>query len=217
MQEKDGAQWLTVRQFADIAGVSTEAVRQRLHKDLASYVRTENKRKFVNADALQFIGKTRGSQELGKQLASPAEAVALDVLTAELDRVRGEVERLRGMLDAEVENRHRAEQAAAVTAAERDAERRRADGLEKQLSTLSDALQREQAIHAGAVRKLLDGAKPETEVNAAEAVTVDAVQSDAPTKSRAADHRAPDRQRKPEVQKRKSGLFSSLFGKKSRK
>lgn len=253
---QDGKQWLTVKEFAAAAGVTVQAVYSRLETNLKGYLKEENGRKYINSDAFQHIRIKADSSNSFKddsriiqedssfiqEVESPAEIVALDVLTAELDRVRSEVERLRGMLDAEIENRHRAEQAAAVTAAERDAERRRADGLEKQLSTLSDALQREQAIHAGAVRKLLDSAKPETEINAAEAVTVDAVhhndgiakrdavtadvvKHDAPAKrdvvspcTRPAEKAGKaDSEAKKQIKKRKSGLFSSLFWKKSRK
>lgn len=218
----DGGQWLTVKEFAAEAGVTVQAVYSRLETNLKGYLKEENGRKYINSDAFKHIRIKADSSNSFKddsriiqedssfiqEVESPAEIVALDVLTAELNRMRGEVDRLRGMLDAEIENRHRAEQAAAVTAAERDAERRRADGLEKQLSTLSDALQREQAIHAGAVRKLLDSAKPETEINAAaaDAVTVDAVHhNDGIAKREVAVDAA--KAKKPSQKKKTAGFF----------
>lgn len=144
----DGGQWLTVRQFADAAGVSIQAVYQRLDKDLKSYLKTEDGRKFVNSDALQFVGDSSTCKETDKQLTRDLQA-ALDAVTAERDQLRQDL--------------HALEISAAVSAAERDAarqhEQEQAETIraltkslhmaQEQCASLTAALSAAQSLHAG--------------------------------------------------------------------
>ena len=50
-----GDQYLTVQEFAQRAGVTVQAVYQRLEKDLKSYLKAEKGRKYIHSDALQYM------------------------------------------------------------------------------------------------------------------------------------------------------------------
>lgn len=183
----DGGQWLTVRQFADAAGVSIQAVYQRLDKDLSSYLKTENGRKFVNSDALQFVGNSSTCQEVDKDLTS--------ALQAELDAVKAERDKLRQDL-------HALEISAAVSAAERDAARQHELEQVQTIRALSESLRIAQeqltgamSLHAGTIRGQLEQAaqRPEDDlakrdvistegIEKRDAVTADVVKHDAPAK-----------------------------------
>lgn len=163
----DGSgQWMTVREFAQAAGVSIQAVYQRLDKDLSSYLKAENGRKYIHSDALQFVGNSSTCQEVDKHLTSTCQADSsagelqkeLDETRAELDAVRDQLEKLdalqkrtaadlaaaRDQRAAAERKTAAAEQAAAVAAAERDASQTRADDLRAQLDAVTGLLHSEQ-------------------------------------------------------------------------
>ena len=172
----DGAQWMTVRQFADAAGVSPQAIYQRLDKSLSSYLKAENGRKYINSDALQLLrlsstcqADSSTCQAVDKQ-PEPAEAAALDAMRDLIDRQAAELEQIRAQLDVAQEDLTAARQAAAVAAAERDAEHQRAEDLKEALQTsqqtqnqLAAALTAAQALHAGTIRGQLETTAGEPE------------------------------------------------------
>ena len=58
MQEKE---FYTVAEFAERAGITTQAVYQRLQKDLGKYCKVESGRKMISAEALElFCGDKQG-------------------------------------------------------------------------------------------------------------------------------------------------------------
>ena len=224
----DGGQWLTVRQFADAAGVSIQAVYQRLDKDLTSYLKTENGRKFVNSDALQFVGDSSTCKETDKQLTRDLQA-ALDAVPEERDQLRQDL--------------HALEISAAVSAAERDAARQHEDEqaatiralteslhmAQEQCASLTAALSAAQSLHAGtliehretaaSVNQSDDLAKRDAiistdDIAKRDAVTVnqaDVAKHDAPTKH-------PERKKAHGVvnhlpTKKKAGFLAGLFQK----
>lgn len=175
-----GEKWLTVRQFADAAGVTTEAVRQRLAKDLQSYVKMENGRRFIDSEALQFIGKARASQGLDKDLTRTCKELDKD-LQSEIEAIKDECSRLRQDLHAleisaavsaaerDAARQHEHEQAATITALTESlhmAQKQCAEEKEEHKSTkaelsaaraeLSAALERAQSLHAGTIRGQLE-------------------------------------------------------------
>lgn len=197
----DGGQWMTVREFAQAAGVSIQAVYQRLDKDLTSYLKAEKGRKYINADALQFVGNSStcqvnssNIQAVDKHLNADEQRQTIEDLTAELAKAR--------------EDLTAAQQAAAVAAAERDAERKRADESAATVTALTAALQNEQkhaaeltaalaasqALHAGQIQLAMHDGEPKP-ARAADDLT------GAP---------AADPEQEPE---KKRGLFARLFGK----
>ena len=201
---QDGGQWLTVRQFAEAAGVSPQAVYQRLDKDLASYLKADNRRKYIHSDALQLLhlsstcqADSSTCQAVDKQ-PEPAEAAALDALRDLIDRQAAELDHLRRDLDMAREQRDKEEKRAAVAAAERDAEHQRAEDLKEALQTaqqtqkqLAAALTAAQALHAGTIRGQLETTAGEPE-------------QAAPSKENEPD---PD----PMPKKKRPGLLARLF------
>lgn len=49
--------YLTVKQFAEAANVSTQRIYQRLTKDLQPFCKTENGKKYLSVEALKLFGK----------------------------------------------------------------------------------------------------------------------------------------------------------------
>lgn len=201
----DGEQWLTVRQFADAAGVSIQAVYQRLDKDLSSYLKTENGRKFVNSDALQFVGNSSTCQAVDKQDSSACQEVDKDLsstLQAELDAVRAERDKLRQDL-------HALEISAAVSAAERDAARQHEQEQAATIRALTESLRIAQeqltgamSLHAGTLRGQLEQAaqRPDDALAKRDAVTV--IQADGANDNGKKPEQRPDRQKAHGVVKR---------------
>ena len=158
---QDGGQWMTVKEFATMKDISTQAVYKQLATGLQPYCKKENGRTFIHSDAL-------GEQSLQPEFAtnatkvcnqfatglqpSAAEQAALDALHDLTSRQAEEIEAMRAQLAAVAADLTKAKQAAAVAAAERDAAQQRAEAAEKreqgaavtaaaQLAALTEALQ----------------------------------------------------------------------------
>lgn len=208
----DGGQWLTVRQFADAAGVSIQAVYQRLDKDLTSYLKTENGRKFVNSDALQFVGDSSTCQEVDKQLTRDLQA-ALDAVTAERDQLRQDLHALEisaavSATERDAARQHEQEQAATIRALTKSLHM-----AQEQCASLTAALSAAQALHAGSIAGQLEQAAKHSDDDIAkrDAVTEDVVEHDALAKH-------PERKKAHGVvnrppTKEKGGFFAGIFKK----
>ena len=173
----DGGQWLTVREFAARAGVSIQAVYQRLDKDLSSYLKSEKGRKYIHSDALQFVGNSSACQANSStcQVNSSATCQALDKHLTSADQTAEALAEMQARLDAaekaEADARaaldtaqNQLEQTAADLAAARDqrdaaerkaaaadAERKRADAAEQQLTVKDKQIETLQSQLASAL------------------------------------------------------------------
>lgn len=103
MEEKE---FYTVAEFADRTGITTQAVYQRLQKDLGKYCKVESGRKMISSDALElFSGEKTGnsSDSSGEQTAVIADIKEemLAMLKDENARLASENAKLIEMLQAE--------------------------------------------------------------------------------------------------------------------
>jgi CRISPR/Cas system CMR subunit Cmr4 (Cas7 group RAMP superfamily) len=99
MEEKE---FYTVAEFADRTGITTQAVYQRLQKDLGKYCEVESGRKMISSDALELFSgeKTSNSSGLsGEQTDIKEEMLAM--LKDENARLANENSKLIEMLQAE--------------------------------------------------------------------------------------------------------------------
>lgn len=79
---------LTVKEFAEKAGVSTQAIYQRLDKDLQGYCKMIGKRKMIDIAGLELFQKQESLQEENKDLDKDlikALQATLQTLTAQLE------------------------------------------------------------------------------------------------------------------------------------
>lgn len=74
----DEQQYLTVKQFAERAGVSTQRIYQLLTKSLQEFCKTENGTKYISAAGLSVFSKT-ALQPLAKDLPSNLQELAKDL------------------------------------------------------------------------------------------------------------------------------------------
>lgn len=80
MQEDDnGIVWMTVKQFATVAKVSTQAVYKRLATDFQPYCKEMNGRKYINSDALRFFGVDNCLQPVATGVGNGCQPVATEV------------------------------------------------------------------------------------------------------------------------------------------
>jgi len=80
MQEDDnGIVWMTVKQFATVAKVSTQAVYKRLATDFQPYCKEMNGRKYINSDALVFFGVDNCLQLVATEVGNDCQLVATKV------------------------------------------------------------------------------------------------------------------------------------------
>ena len=88
-------EYISIKEFASLAGVSTQAIYQRLGKDLQTFTKLAGKKKMLNIKALelfkdkadvQTVDKllTSNYQELDKQLVSSLQD-ALNALSVQLE------------------------------------------------------------------------------------------------------------------------------------
>lgn len=103
MEEKE---FYTVAEFADRTGITTQAVYQRLQKDLGKYCKVESGRKMISSDALELFSgeKTGNSSDLsGEQTAVIADIKEemLAMLKDENARLASENAKLIEMLQTE--------------------------------------------------------------------------------------------------------------------
>lgn len=105
MEEKE---FYTVAEFAERAGITTQAVYQRLQKDLGKYCKVVSGRKMISSDALELFsgektGNSSDSSSSGEQTATIADIKEemLAMLKNENARLASENAKLIEMLQAE--------------------------------------------------------------------------------------------------------------------
>ena len=86
-------QYLTVKQFAERAGVSTQRIYQLLTKSLQEFTKTENGTKYISVEGLRFFDK-EPLQEVAKDLQSDLQESA----TPETELLKETIEALRQQL-----------------------------------------------------------------------------------------------------------------------
>jgi CRISPR/Cas system CMR subunit Cmr4 (Cas7 group RAMP superfamily) len=92
MEEKE---FYTVAEFAERAGITTQAVYQRLQKDLGKYCKVESGRKMISAEALElFFGDKTGSSAESTGTFEEQAAVIADIKEEMLAMLRTENARL---------------------------------------------------------------------------------------------------------------------------
>lgn len=124
--------FLTVKEFAKIAGVSTQRIYQILDKDLQKFCKSFGKSKKINSSALQLFGKSL--QEDCKEFASEDNLI----YKALLEQIR--------IKDKQIANKD--EQILAL--------QNIIKSLQEQQSTLTKSLANAQALHAGTIKEHID-------------------------------------------------------------
>ena len=164
----DEQQYLTVKQFAERAGVSTQRIYQLLTKSLQEFCKTENGTKYISAAGLSVFSKT-ALQPLAKDLPSNLQELAKDLPSdlqekeiLETELLKETIEALRQQLtvkdgqlaamDAQLSVKDeqlaaKDKQLADLTAALVSAQ--------EQHKALTDALTAAQALHAGTLQERL--------------------------------------------------------------
>ena len=179
-------QYLTVKQFAERAGVSTQRVYQLLTKSLQEFTKTEHGKKYISIAGLRVFEKDP-LQDLAKDLQSNLQEVA----RPETEILRETVEVLRRQLAIKDEQlAAKDKQIGDLTAALLSSQ--------EQHKALTDALTTAQALHAGTIQERLtaqvDSSEGQTEVMTADSEL---------------DEGEPARETLP----KKKGFFARLFGK----
>ena len=145
-------QYLTVKQFAERAGVSTQRIYQLLTKSLQEFTKVENGTKYISIEGLRVFDK------------EPLQEVA----TSETELLRETIETLRQQLTVKDEQlAAKDKQIGDLTAALLSSQ--------EQHKALTDALTAAQALHAGTIQERLtaqaDNSEGQSEVMAAETVS----------------------------------------------
>ena len=180
--------YLTVKQFAVRAGVSTQRIYQLLTKSLQEFCKVENGTKYISIEGLRVFDKSP-LQGVAKDLQRDLQGVA----SPETELLRETIETLRQQLMIKDEQlAAKDNQIADITSALVSAQ--------EQHKALTDALTTAQALHAGTLQERLtvqtDSSKWQTETMAANIV--------------------PDETRKPaqEQQQNRRRFFARMFGRK---
>lgn len=132
-------EYLTIKDFAKAANVSTQRIYQRLAKDLQEYCKTENGKKYLSSEGLKLLNKEDLQADLPNNMQE---------LTNTLQQT---IEALREQLtvkDKQIEQ---------LTAALQTAQ--------EQQTALTTALTQQQALHAGDIQRQLveQSESPESE------------------------------------------------------
>lgn len=128
-------EYLTIKDFAKAANVSTQRIYQRLAKDLQEYCKIENGKKYLSSEGLKLFGKedlqadlSNNTQELTNTLQETIEA-----LREQLTVKDKQIEQLTAALQA----------------------------AQEQQTALTTALTQQQALHAGDIqRQLVEQSEP---------------------------------------------------------
>ena len=131
----DEQKYLTVKQFAEQAGVSTQRIYQLLTKSLQEFTKTENGTKYIDKEP---------TQEVAKDLQSSLQ----DLARPETELLRETIETLRQQLTVKDEQlAAKDKQIGDLTAALLSSQ--------EQHKALTDALTAAQALHAGTIQERL--------------------------------------------------------------
>lgn len=129
-------EYMTIKDFAKAANVSTQRIYQRLAKDLQPFCKTENGKKYLSSEGLKLFGKedlqadlSNNTQELTNTLQQTIEALReqLTVKDAQLSAKDKQIEQLTAALQA----------------------------AQEQQTALTTALTQQQALHAGTIQERL--------------------------------------------------------------
>ena len=192
-------QYLTVKQFAERAGVSTQRIYQLLTKSLQEFTKTENGKKYIDIEGLSVFERET-LQTLARDLQSDSQGVAKglqnplqEVATSETEILREIVEALRQQLTVKDEQ---------LAAKDKQIEHLTAALLssQEQHRALTEALTTAQALHAGTIQERLT-AQADNSGGQTEIMTTDTV---------------PDPNEGKSVQERQ-GFFARILGRKSKK
>jgi len=90
--------YLTVKQFADAANVSTQRIYQRLAKDLQSYCKEENGKKYISIEGLTLFRK-EDLQSTCQDLATDTDKAYIDSLLQQIADLKADKDKLNARLD----------------------------------------------------------------------------------------------------------------------
>ena len=99
----DQKEYLTIKEFADIAGVSKQAVYQRLTGTLKPYVNIKDGVKYINIRALELYKGDDAVKKLKKNNQEESNSVQVDsmveLLKRELDQKNKQIDELHKLLE----------------------------------------------------------------------------------------------------------------------
>lgn len=123
-QSSNTSAYYTVQEFAELAGVSKQAVYERIKRDLQGYTIKKAGKTMISGDALQFVGNKEESsglmfdldnqssqdvqlEQVEKQESKPSKAVEylnskeglLEYMQSDIERLRMDIDRLHGEID----------------------------------------------------------------------------------------------------------------------
>lgn len=90
--------YLTVKQFAEAANVTTQRIYQRLTKDLQPFCKTENGKKYLSSEALKLFGK-EDLQSTCQDLATDTDKAYIDSLLQQIADLKADKDKLNARLD----------------------------------------------------------------------------------------------------------------------
>ena len=186
-------QYLTVKQFAERAGVSTQRFYQLLAKSLQAFTKVENGTKYISIEGLKVFDK-EPLQALAKPLQSDLQGLA----PPETELLKETIEALRQQLTVKDEQlAAKDKQIGDLTSALVSAQ--------EQHKALTDALIAAQALHAGTIQERLT-AQADSSEDKSEVMTANVSDLDEGEPTR--EPREPQQERK--------GFFARIFGKKAK-
>ncbi len=151
-------QYLTVKQFAEKAGVSTQRIYQLLTKSLQPFCKSEGGVKYLSIEGLSVFNKVP-LQAVAKDLPSDLQLLAKDFKedeTSENELLKETIEALRQQLAVKDEQlAAKDKQIEDLTAILRSSQ--------EQQKTLTEALTAAQALHAGTLKERLTIAQDQSE------------------------------------------------------
>ena len=214
--EQEQAQYLTVRQFADRAGVSTQRVYKALQSGLQQYCKLEGNKKYISSEGLRLFQKSdcqpianelatdtkrvdnQSEKQSQEQAAVSSAAVVAEALQATIDALTEQL----AVKDEQISAKDRqiSELTTALTTAQ--------DALmvaQRTQQSLTDALTASQALHAGTIQALRDAQQTPQEQP-----------QDAPVVDAPSDEETPEKQETAPVeqeQKKPRNFWARIFGK----
>lgn len=150
-------EYLSIKDFAAAAGVSTQRIYQRLAKDLQSYCKEENGRKYLSVEGLKLFNK-EDLQSTYQELTKGLQSTYQDLATTE-SILKETLETLREQLAVKDEQ---------LSAKDRQIEQLTAalQAAQEQQRELTAALTAAQALHAGTIQERLTEQREQPESTA---------------------------------------------------
>jgi chromosome segregation ATPase len=129
-------EYLTIKDFAKAANVSTQRIYQRLAKDLQEYCKTENGKKYLSSEGLKLFGK----EDLQADLSNNMQGIT-NTLQETIEALREQL----NVKDAQLSEKDK--QIEQLTAA--------LQAAQEQQKALTTLLNHQQALHAGDIQRQL--------------------------------------------------------------